>query len=61
MGQHKPMPTEARITRFVKAVTRGNPDLTRVRLTADGELIAEKGDKPTVAPGDYDCLDFGRT
>ena len=61
MGQQKPMPTEARITRFVKAVTRANPTLTRVRLTADGDLIAERDDKPVARPGDYDSLDFSRT
>ena len=61
MGAAKPMPTEAKIARFVRAVSKANPGLSRIRMTADGELIAEKGGGPVVAQGgDYDILPFGK-
>lgn len=62
MGKHDhtlPKPrTEADMARFVKAMQRADPTLNSFRLTAEGDLIAERRDAPQIAPASYDTLDF---
>ena len=54
------MPTEAQIMRFVKAVSRVNPDLARIRMTRNGDLEAERADGTAIEPQTYDAIDMSR-
>ncbi|OJH45158.1 hypothetical protein [Paracoccus sp. SM22M-07] len=52
--------TEARIARFVRAMSKADPSLTRFRMTRDGDLIAERADiEPAPDAANYDAIDFG--
>ena len=44
--------TQAAIERFTKAMMRVAPDLTIIRMKADGTLEAERGDGSTVSQPD---------
>lgn len=60
MGATKPMPTTAQIERFVKAMSRANPDLARIRMKPDGTLEAERADGSGIAPAAYDAIDLSK-